>query len=492
MADGIPLLINSGSYIAKSVNFSYQVCENLYPESIPEDTKPPVPVAHFQRPGKTIAGSPTLSGAGVAGVGRGLFTDSSGQLYAVIGPTVYLIDPIWRFFTLGNIADGTNPTSMADNGKTAGGNIALVDGTTTGYTINMTSFVLAPIVDGTGLFTGADVVAYLQTFFLFNTVPNTQSFIISQPDLVTFDPLDIAAKSSYPDNIATIGIRQREPWLFGSVAATEPWYLSGALDFPFEAIPSVYVSYGVASKYSVVFADDSLFWVSRNTQGKGIIVKSEGYAAKRISTHAIENEIQKYPTIADAVSAVYQIEGHTFIVFTFPSGDATWVYDLATKQWHKSTWTDSNGVAHRDRAIFYQQAYGSTVALDWENGNLYLIDPDVYTDNGDPIVFRRGFPHVLKSLDRITHWCLTVNMECGTILDPNAEEPMLNMRYSDDAGHTWSDPRQTSMGNVGEYLTTPQFQQLGMTRDRVYELFWSSNMKTALLAAYLDAEEAES
>jgi hypothetical protein len=487
MADGIPLLLNSGSYIAKSVNFSYQVCENLYPETIPEDTKPPVPIAHFQRPGKTLVGSPPAAGAA-----RGLFTASSGQLFAVVNDTLYFVDQTWKFFLLGNIIAGSNPVSLADNGKSAGNSIVLVDGTTTGYQINMTTFAFSAIVDPTGLFTGADSAAYLQTFFIFNTIPNTQSFIISQPDSVTFDPLDIAAKSSYPDNIEFIGIRQREVWLMGAVAATEPWYLSGAVDFPFEAIPSVYVNYGVAGKYCTIFADDSLFWVSRNTQGKGIIVKSEGYAAKRISTHAIENEIQGYPTIADAVASVYQVEGHTFVVFTFPSGDATWVYDLATKQWHKSTWTDGNGVAHRDRALFFQQAYGTTVAMDWENGNLYEIDPTVYTDNGIQIVFRRGFPHVLKSLDRITHWCLTVNIECGTILDPNAEEPMLNLRYSDDAGHTWSDPRQTSLGNVGEYLTTPQFQQLGMTRDRVYELFWSANMKTALLAAYLDAEEAES
>lgn len=492
MADGVPLVLTGGAYTARSVNAGAQECQNLFMEGIPPETSPPTPTVHYPRPGKTLVGSPSLSGAGVAGVGRGLYTASDGQLYAVIGNTVYLIDQTWRFFTLGTIDPGTNPTSMSDNGKTAGGSVVLVDGTTTGYEIDMTSFAFAPIVDGTGLFTGADSVSYLQTFFIFNTIPNTQSFIISQPDSVTFDPLDIAAKSSYPDSIEYIGVRQREVWLMGAIAATEPWYLSGALDFPFEAIPSVYVNYGVAGKYCTTFADDSLFWVSRNTQGKGIIVKSEGYAAKRISTHAIENEIQGYPTITDAVASVYQVEGHTFVVWTFPSGDTTWAYDLATKQWHKLTWTDANGVAHRDRALFYQQAYGSTVALDWETGDLYMIDPDVYTDNGGPIVFRRGFPHVLKSLDRITHWCLTVNMECGTILDPNAEEPMLNMRYSDDAGHTWSDPRQTSLGKVGEYLTTPQFQQLGMTRDRVYELFWSAPMKTALLAAYLDAEEAES
>ncbi len=492
MADGVSIPLLSGAYQAKSVNASAQSCENLYMETNPSDTSPPTPSTHYCRPGKTIVGSPVLSGAGGPGIARGLFTASSGDLFAVINDSVYFVNSVWAFFLLGNIVAGNNPTSMADNGKTAGGDIVLVDGTMTGYQIDMTTFAFSPIVDPTGLFTGADVAQFLQGFFLFNTIPNTSSFIISQPYSVTFDPLDIAAKSTYPDTIIYIGIRQREPWLMGSVAATEPWYLSGAVDFPFEAIPSVYVNYAATGKYCTIFADDSLFWVSRNTQGKGIIVKSEGYVAKRISTHAIENEIQSYPTLEDVVAAVYQVEGHTFVIFTFPSGDATWVYDLATKQWHKSTWTDANGVAHRDRAIFYQQAYGTTVAMDWENGNLYQIDPNVYTDNGDPIVFRRGFPHVLKSLDRITHWCLTVNMECGTITDVLAETPQLNMRYSDDAGHSWSDPRQTSLGNIGEYLTTPQFQQLGMTRDRVYELFWSADMKTALLGAYLDYEEAES
>src|ERR1700761_5552530 len=492
MADGVPLYLTSGAYTAKSVNSNAQACENLYMENAPRETTPPTPTAHFQRPGKTLVGSPILSGIGGAGAGRGLYTASSGHLFAVINDTVYFVDSTFRFFALGNITAGSTPTSMADNGKTAGGEILLVDGTPNGYTIDMSTYAFAPLVDPTGLFTGADSVSYLQTFLILNTVPNTQSFIYTNPDTTTFDALNIAAKSSYPDNIEFIGLRQRELWLMGSIAATEPWYLSGAVDFPFEAIPSVYVNYGVAGKYCTTFADDALFWVSRNTQGKGIIVKSEGYAAKRISTHAIENEIQSYRTISDAVASVYQVEGHTFVAFTFPSGDATWVYDLATGQWHKSTWTDTNGVAHRDRALFYQQAYGTTVALDWENGNLYEIDPTIYTDNGDPIVFRRGFPHVLKSLDRITHWCLTINIECGTIIDASvggpfstgfssgfqqsvqADAPLLSMRYSDDAGHTWSVPRTTSLGRPGEYLTTPQFNQLGMTRDRVYELFWSS------------------
>jgi len=485
-----PLPLTSGAYQAKSVIANAQRCVNLYPEANPQETKPPAPVTHYPRPGKTLLGSPVLSGTGPNGVARGLYTASNGRLFELINDTLYYIDPTWQYNAIGNIVGGLNPVSMADNGQFAGNALVLVDGTTTGYVMNMTTLVFNPIVDGTGLFTGADVVDYLQTFFLFNTIPNTQNWIISQSDAVTFDALDIAGKATYPDSIVTIGVRQREVWLIGT-QTTEPWFLSGAADFPFEAIPSTFVSYGCVAKYSKVFADTSLFWISRNLQGKGIIVKSEGYTAQRISTHAIENEIQKYPTLEDAVGTTYQIEGHIFVVFTFPSADKTWAYDLATKQWHQLAWQDDDGNLHRDRVLFYAQAYGETVGVDWETGELYLIDPEVYEDNGRAVQYIRGFPTLVKELNRVTHWALRAYMECGTIEDPNAEMPMLNMVYSDDGGHTYSDPLQKPLGATGQYDTLIEYNRLGMARQRVYELFWTANMKTALNGVYVEPEEAE-
>lgn len=487
----IPVLINGGAYKAKSVIANDQRCVNLYPEVNPKDTSPTVPVTHYPRPGKRILGAPPAPG-----LARGLYTASNGQLFALVGNTLYFIDLAWNFSPLGTIADGVNPVSMADNGQSVGNTMVLVDGTISGYTINMTTYAMALIVDPTGLFTGADTVSYLQTFFLFNTIPNTQNWIISQTNAVTFDPLDIASKATYPDNIVTIGVRQREVWLLGS-QTTEPWFLSGALDFPFEAIPSTFVSYGCAAKYSKVFADISLFWVSKNEQGKAIIVKSEGYQAQKISTFALETELQSYPTVEDAVGTTYQIGGHIFIVFTFPSGDKTWVYDLATKQWHQLAWTDGDGALHRDRALFYTQAYETSVGIDWETGTLYEIDPDYYRDDmtvetSMEITCIRGFPTLMKELNRITHWALRAFMETGTIEDPNADMPMLNLVYSDDGGHTWADPMQKPLGLTGQYDYVPQFDRLGMARNRVYELFWAANMKTALNGVYVDPEEADS
>lgn len=480
-----PLLLTGGAYQAQGVIANAQRCVNQYPEKNPQATTPPVPVTHYQRPGKTLLGTP-----GTQGVGRGLYRATNGDLYSMVGPNLYYVDPIWRHFAVGSAAPATNPVSFADNGQFAGGQIVMVDNTTTGYKIDMTTRVMSPIVDPTGLFNGATVVQYLQTFFLFNQI-NSQDFIVSLPDQVAFDALDEAAKASYADNIVTIGIRQREPWLLGTLT-TEPWSLSGAVDFPFEAIPSTFVPHGILGAYSLVSSDVNLLWLTRDLQGNAIFVKSMGYEAKRISTHAIEQEIQKLATLTDCVGSTYQINGHTFIVWTFPSGNLTYAFDLATEQWHQLAYTDTDGNLNRDRALFYANAYGSIVGQDWETGELYKIDPTVFTDNGDPISFIRGFPHVLDELKRITHWGMYVDIQCGSTLVEDYD-PQIRMRYSDDRGQTWSDDLSASIGKIGQYDTSPQFLRLGYARDRVYELSHSANALAPLNGVYLvDPEEADS
>lgn len=482
---GIPLL--SGAYQAKSVIASAQRCINLYLEGNPQGVKAPMPTTHYQRPGKRTVWTPPGAGAG-----RGLYRASNGDLFAVVNDTVYFINPAFVHNVIGNIVAGNNPISMADNGVTGGAEIALVDGTTTGYSIDMNTYAFAPIVDPSGVFTGADVAAYLSTFFIFNTVPNTQNFVISQPNSLTFDALDVAAKSAYADNLITLGIRSKELWLYGDNNSTEPWILSGALDFPFEAMPSTFLPYGCAAKYSQIFADTSLFWISINQQGRAIFVKSEGYVPKRISTHAIESMVQKFPTISDAIGQAFQIEGHTFVLWHFPSADKTLVYDIATEQWGQWAWTDGDGVLHRDRACFYTSAYNKNFAQDWETGQVYEINAEIYDDDGSPVTYIRGFPVVEKSLNRITHNALRAYMECGTEPDPNNPAPVVLLFISDDGGKTYYDPIEMPLGAQGEYDAVAQATRLGQARNRVYELLWSANAKIALNGIYIDPEEDES
>ncbi len=482
--EGIPL--TSGAYQAKSIIASAQRCINLYPEANPPNIRAPMPVTHYPRPGKITRWSPPAPGRG-----RGLYRASNGDLFATVNDTIYRIDKAFATNVIGNIVAGVNPVSMADNGITGGAEVAVVDGTITGYQINMVNYAFSSIVDPTGLFTGADVVAYLETFFIFNTVPNTQNFVISQPNSLTFDPLDIAAKSAYADNLITLGIRSKELWLLGDNNSTEPWILSGALDFPFEGMPSTFIPYGCAAKYSMIFADTTLFWLSINSQGKAVFLKIDGYTPSRISTHAIENEVQNYATVTDAIGQAFQIEGHTFVVWHFPTADKTLVFDLATEQWMQWAFTDENGALHRDRACFYASAYGKNFAQDWETGKVYEVNGGIYDDDGDPITFIRGFPVMEKDLSRVTHNTLRAYMEFGTEPDVNADPPVVLLFISDDGGKSWYDPLELPLGAQGEYDTVAQATRLGQARTRVYELVWSAAVKTALNGVYVDPEEAE-
>lgn len=479
-----PFYLTSGAYSSRSVIANAQRCANLYLESNPKNTQPSAPTTHYQRPGKKLIGIPPVQARG-----RGLYRATNGELYSVVDDILYFVDQNFKHNAIGNVGHGTSNVLMADNGKTVGNDIVVVDGSANGWTINMTTHAFAAIVDGTGTFVGSNRVDYLQGFFLFNA-PGTPEWYISQLNSVTFNALEIATKASYADNISTLGVRQREVWLIGELS-TEPWYLSGANPFPFEAVPTTFVPYGNIATYSMQPIDVSLFWLSQDLKGQGIAVKSKGYEAVRISTHALEDEWRTYPTLSDAVGSAFQIDGHTFYVLTFPTADKTWAYDLATEQWSQFTWLDNDGVEHRDRVMFYAHAYDKVIGQDWQTGLLYQIDLDTYQDNGNPILCRRGFPHVMSGMNRVSHGRMVVDIQCGTEVDQTAD-PQVAMRYSDDRGVTFSDPVTTSMGKTGQYDTSPQFTQLGQARDRVYELSWAENVKTALNAIYLDdLEEAE-
>lgn len=498
----VPLL--SGAYQARSLIASAQECINLFPEINPEDIEPPAPMTHYPRPGLRPLGAPPEPARG-----RGIFTASNGELYAVCGQVVYLVTTSWEFVRLGElIAPASTPVSMVDNGTTA----VIVDGSQQGYQIPFISHSMSQIADPTGLFRGATRVDYADTFLTFNK-PGTNQWFISLSGQVAFNALNLAAKSSYPDPIATQIVNLRQVWLLGT-KTSEVWYLSGEVNFPYSAWPNVSIPYGCVAPYSAARADINVFWISANDQGKAIVVQNEGYGAKAISTRAIENEINGYRTVSDAIGYTYQQGGHTFYVISFPTADKTWAYDLATKQWHRRAWLDNNGVMRRDRVAFAayvsdRNGYQNTnVGQDWATGQIYAMDPNVFTDNAQPIVFLRSFPHIVNELKELTVGAFVADIETGTIegtgsvnqvqspwssgfssgFGPVAtvEAPVVNLRVSKDGGNTWGNYRRKGFVSSGKYRSMQRWRQLGMGRDFVFELSWSYPGKSALNGAFVD------
>ena len=239
----IPLL--GGAYQSRSLISGAQRSINLYPE-LNKDPQAPTQVTHYPTPGLTLRGAAPL-----ASVNRCLYRASNGQLYTVIRANVYAVSNQYAFTLVGTLnVDLPTLVSMADNGLVA----VLVDGTGTGYAINLADNSFGVISDPN--FYGGTRADYVDTFFTFNT-PGTTQWQISLP-LVTFDnlvngvvtpgniypafdPLDVAAKTSAADPLQTVIVMHGNPWLLGTFGTSEIWYNSGAADFAFDRVPNAVI-----------------------------------------------------------------------------------------------------------------------------------------------------------------------------------------------------------------------------------------------------------
>ena len=178
------IALTGSSYAGKSIIASGQETVNLYAEVNNADPESPVPVTYYPTAGTDLYAAPVPANLNTV---RGEYRTSIGTAYCVIGNTVYSVTVIGTLISLGNIANLPSQVYFADNGLA----LVIVDGTN-GYAIDLTTNAIGQITDPN--FYGADYVALLDTFFIFNR-PNTNQFYITGSN-VTFAMLTSSAVSS--------------------------------------------------------------------------------------------------------------------------------------------------------------------------------------------------------------------------------------------------------------------------------------------------------
>jgi hypothetical protein len=482
----IPLL--GGAYRQASLIAGAQRSFNLYPEHNAEHAQAPANVTHYSRPGLTAVGA----GSPVVGIGRMLVASSLGDLYAVVNNVVYEIDANLVWTSLGPLTTNLNtPVSFTDNGVTG----FLVDTSRTGSQINLANNALSAISDPN--FLGATRNDFLDGFAIFNE-PGTPNWYCTTLYSNVFNALFFGTKTAWPDNIISLIASERQAWLLGRYRS-EVWQNAGTIPFPFQIISGSIVEHGIVGPFAVGKGDVNIYWLSQNPEGARMAMRGASIQAQRISTHAIEEEWLGYTTVNDCIVTTYQIRGHLFICFDFPTADRTWVFDEATHEWHEVGWIDSNGVQHRWQALFKAYAYGMNLALDWSTGALYKIDETNYTDNGWPLSYRRGMPHLVDNqhFSRITCWKIIADMECGTTtIVPGNPPPQVELRISRDRGFTFTthslQPLSTPVTGPTfpeGYVVKPTWNRCGMAYDMVPELIWTGPIKSALQGVFAEIEE---
>ena len=589
------------TYQALSPNVNAAWAINLYPENQPPDSRSAVTLeptdglAIFATLPDSIAVSGLYSFIGRTFATGILATTGVVHLYEILSNGA--VNDLGALTAANGTASlpcrfAANPTQLA----------IVVAASTLGkvYILTLGTNVITTVALSSGL--AADI-AYLDGFFVASQVGNNSISVSAIEDGTTWPALNVAVVSEFPDRIVSMVVSQRTLGLLGEKGSV-PYYNSGGL-FPFIPVPGAYIEHGSAARFGTSKLDNTILWLGGNVdEGTLIAYRLNGYTPQRISDHAIETIWQSYATGADAITYAYQSRGHKFWVIYFPTANATWVYDIATGQWHqRGSWNRQAGVFSAHKSQCHTFNFGQHLVGDPFSGNIYSMSVENVTDNAAPIRRVRRAPCIAKEHDYEFHEQLEVLAEMGqpsqiqtqstdpigiNLLDANGvlwtatiadggagstalaapgqvptpgtiiladsvnagvywqigvsitgvltptqvfsglptkyppkmvypmattpgffssglvvnagviastgpgqpvyRAPQLEMRFSDDGGHNWSNMQSVGLGLTGEFTARALWRRLGKSRNRIYEIACADPISLRLIDAYTNAD----
>jgi hypothetical protein len=417
----------------------------------------------------------TLPGSGPV---RGLYyAASQDHVYAVQGTTLYDVGPTGVVQARGTLSSSTGPVHMDENRV----DLAIADGAAR-YSLTFADNTFA--ANTSVSFTAADRVGFLDGYFVY-LHSGDQDFFWS--DLYSTDVQDLSHRPAEgrPDPLVSLLVPQREVWLFGT-ETTQPFYSTGDPDDPFGPIGSVFIAHGTVAAQSPAIAGETVIWLSRNREGQGLVVQASGQSARPVSTHAVAEAIQRYSRLDDAIGWAQQQEGHLFYWLTFPTAKATWVLDLVTGLWHERGWRNpATGFIERHRANCYTFGFGKHLVGDYENGKIYALDMDTYSDAGEAQVLEAIFPPLFDgdNSGMIEQPWLVLECETGVGLDGGVvpgTDPQVALLISDDGGHLYTGALSRSLGPIGKHKHIVEWRALGASYDRRCKIQISDPVKVAI------------
>ena len=472
------------SYVAQSPIIDDEFSMNCFCER-PESPNATTPMALMQTPGrkKIATAAETKMPSTLTVNGRTFF--AAQNLYELKADST-----LTNWGSIGSTP--VNPTMLAANETQL---VVLNNGNL--YVFTLATNVLAAV--NMAQFNGP--VAQIKSIdgYIIATLANSHTFQQSNlEDATTWSGLNIATISYFPDNIVSMDLDHRYVWFFSAKKAVA-YYNSGA-GFPvFIPVQGEFLQIGSGATFGTVAAGDDLFWLEQNEGG---VMVARSMRKGRVSTHAIEQVWQNYAKNSDAVAWWYQEQGHTFVIWYFPTANATWVYDTSESDlaqiplWHqRGYFVSQSGQYVADRAMCHTENFGKHIVGDWASGNIYQLSSQFLTDDGNPIRGNRRTP-TLSDENRMLYFKqIQFVLETGLAPQPplqdglgNPRPVQLMLRWSNDGGKTWSNWYELSCGFAGEYNVRVIKRMLGRARKRIWDVAWTDPVPWRFTDAFIEVE----
>ena len=413
---------------------------------------------------------------GNSGQVRMMYRMSDDLMYAVVGNTVYKVPESGSIVALGTIGTIEGPISAADSGPY----LMFVDGVK-GYYIKVSTHTLTEITSSG--FVSPSYVAFQDGFFL--VLENHTDYIHKSAlrDPTDWAALDYIGAERFSDHAFAIISDHAELLVFGA-KSVEVFYNSGAAAFPFTRVSGVFVERGIGAPHSLAKIDNSLFWLSDDW----VVRRMEGYVPVVISRPDMNTKISKYKIKSDAIGFSYYKDGNAFYVLIFPSENATWQYNAATKQWNRMAYSASHA---RHRANCYCYFAGKHLVGDYGNGKIYSLKDDVYTDDGEVVRRERIVPPVFsKNREKLFWHRVEVEHKAGVgLVTGQGDDPQAMLDWSDNGGRTWSNEHWRKIGKIGAFGVRSVWRMLGSSRNRILRWSMTDPVECVITGVYADISE---
>lgn len=397
---------------------------------------------------------------------RGLLGINETSLYGVIYNAFGQITPPNQE---GVAAIGTNTHSIGTSTGLVGmvpspnsSQILLVDGSA-GYVYQPTSNTFTPLTAAwfvPGAMTCANVAGYFVT-----EIPGTPNFAVSNlNDALNGSGLSFGAAVAYPDLIKAVDGLAGNLIIF-SQQHLEFWQNTGAPPpgQPFQLIVSSPLKIGLPAVNARAHLDNALYFLGETELGTRRVYRIDGFQVTPISEEIDYIINQPGFVYADATMLAYQRDKHPFCQLTFPTMGRSFLFDASTGIPSETQSGLSTGPYVRHRGAISAYYNGDTLITDYANGNVYRMDDNTYTDNGQPVLREVITKHHIRGFNRFRVPKLYLDMETGVgTASGQGQNPMVSIECSKDNGRTWLQARLIPLGAQGQFVTKVNARRFGL------------------------------
>jgi hypothetical protein len=461
----IPVSVTGPTYQSRSRPLSSQITKNWY-QQFNELTQEQYVLLPFP-------GLKSIGNAG--GLDRG-FERMNEILYQVKGTSLYEISK-FGVHTLKGTIPGAGRAIMANDGI----NLFIVTDRKV-WQYSTDTDLIVEVTDSN--ITGSKSVDFFNNQFIYTK--DKFSTVSNVGDGSAASGLNIIGEETLPDGLVRDFVFEDVIYRCGTRSIVG-WYNSGVGSPPIERFQGRIFNVGLAAINSIAKSDEAFYWLGDDHA----IYRASAGTSERISTDAISNELQKHSDLSDCIGNTFTLEGQNFYSISIPSADKTFVINEGLG---KAGWFEiSSGV---DDGIYqgssFARVYGQTVVADKDNGNVYKLDLESYTNNGEPLQRMRVTGSVNGGLvgaqgKRIQMSCLKLLMESGVgLIEGQGDNPRIMIEYSDDGGNTWNGGSWPRVGRLGEFTLQVEWFNLGSFYDRIFRISTTDPVNYSLYSATID------